>query len=78
MKNVKSNYDLVLEVIKSYEDENVLNDFKKEFKKDENVSKEDYFEFCRKYINDGSEMYYVNLNWKYIESGGNESVFNEE
>ena len=75
MKNLKSNYDLVLEVIEGYEDENVLNDFKKKFKKGENVSKEDYFKFCKEYVNDGSEMYYVDLNYKYIESDGDESVF---
>ena len=73
----KSNYDLVLEIIKSYEMESVLNDFKSEFKEDDNISKKDYFEFCEKYIDDVSELYYINLNWKYIESGGDESVFDE-
>jgi hypothetical protein len=73
----KSNYDLVLEIIESYEMESVLNDFKSEFKEDDNISKKDYFEFCEKYIDDVSELYYINLNWKYIESGGDESVFDE-
>jgi len=70
-----SNYKLVLEIIESFEDENVLNDFKSEFKEGENVSKEEYFKFCEKYIDDMSEIYYIKLNWKYIESGGDEDVF---
>ena len=77
MKNVKSNYDLVLEIIESYEMDDILSDFKKVFKKDKNVSKDDYFEFCKGWIDDMSEMDYVNLNWLYIESGGDESVFDE-
>jgi hypothetical protein len=77
MKNVKSNYDLVLEIIESYEMDDILNDFKKVFKKGKNVSKDDYFEFCKGCIDDISEMYYIDLNWKYIESGGDESVFDE-
>lgn len=71
----KSNYDLVLEVIESYEMENVLNDFKNKFEEGKNISKNDYFVFCEKYIDDMSELYYINLNWKYIKSGGDESVF---
>ena len=77
MKNVKSNYDLVLEIIESYEMDDILSDFKKVFKKDKNVSKDDYFEFCKGWIDDMSEMDYVNLNWLYIESGGDESVYDE-
>lgn len=73
-----SNYKLVLEIIESYEDESVLNDFKSKFKEGENVSKEEYFEFCKEYIDDMSDMYYIKLNWKYIESGGDEDVFDEE
>lgn len=73
-----SNYKLVLEIIESYEDESVLNDFKSKFKEGENISEKEYFEFCKKYIDDMSEMYYIKLNWKYIESGGDEDVFDEE
>ena len=39
----KSNYDLVLEIIESYEDEEILNDFKNEFEVGKNVSKSKYF-----------------------------------
>jgi hypothetical protein len=77
MKDVKSNYDLVLEIIESYEMDDILSDFKKVFKKGKNISKDNYFEFCKGWIDDMSEMYYINLNWLYIESGGDESVFDE-
>ena len=73
----KSNYGLVLEIIENYEMESVLNDFKNKFEDGKNISKNDYFKFCKKYIDDMSELYYINLNWKYIESGGDESVFEE-
>jgi hypothetical protein len=73
----KSNYNLVLEIIKSYERENILNDFKNEFKEGKNVLKKDYFRFCEKYIGDCSEYYYIKLNWKYIRKGGDENVYDE-
>jgi hypothetical protein len=74
----KSNYDLVLEIIESYEDEEILNDFKNEFEEGEDVSKEDYLEFLFNYIDDMSETYYIKKNWEYIESGGDESVYDDE
>jgi hypothetical protein len=73
----KSNYDLVLEVFKSYEMDFVLEDFKNSFVEGENISREDYNEFCWKYVDDVSEGYYIDLNWKYIESDGNMSVYDE-
>ena len=72
---MKSNYDLVLEIIKYYEDEDILNDFLNMFEVGKNISKVDYFKFCESYIDDMSELYYIKLNWKYIKSGGDESVF---
>lgn len=74
----KSNYDLVLEVIESYEMEDVLSDFKDRFVEGKNISESDYFDFCGNYIDDISEEYYIRMNWKYIKSGGDESVFDEE
>jgi hypothetical protein len=71
-----NNYDVVLEVIESYEDEDILKDFKSEFKINKYISECDFYEFNMKYIDDMSEEYYIKLNWKYIESG-DESVFNE-
>ena len=71
-----NNYDVVLEVIESYEDEDILKDFKSEFKINKYISECDFYEFNMKYIDDMSEEYYIKLNWKYIESG-DESIFNE-
>ena len=73
----KNNYNLVLEVIKCC-DEEVLEDFKNRFIENENISKEDYEEFCYEYISDGNDGYYIDLNWKFIESGGDWSVFDNE
>jgi hypothetical protein len=73
-----NNYDLVLFVIESYEDKRILNDFKSSFIEGENVSKEDYDSFNNKYISDGSDGWYIDLNWKFIESGGDWSVYDDE
>jgi len=75
---IKSNYDLVLEVIKSYEMEKVLSDFKDRFVEGENISEEDYFNFCERYVDDVSEGYYIRMNWKYIVSGGDMSIYDED
>ena len=29
-------------------------------------------------MDDMSDLYYIDLNWKYVRSGGDESVFEEE
>ena len=73
----KNNYNLVLEVIKCC-DEEVLEDFKNRFIENKNISKEDYEEFCYEYISDVNDGYYIDLNWKFIESGGDWSVFDNE
>lgn len=73
----KSNYDLVLEIVESYEMEDILNDFKDEFEEGSNISKSEFVEFFNKYIDDMSETYYIGLNWKYVNSGGDESVYDE-
>ena len=75
MKN--SNYDLVLEIVKSYEAEDILNDFKGEFEEGSDISKNEFVEFFNRYIDDMSETYYIGLNWKYVNSGGDESVYDE-
>lgn len=72
-----NNYSLVKEIIESYEDEDILNDFLDEFKVNKNISEDDYFEFCKGYMDDMSEIDYIRKNWKYIESGGDESVYDE-
>ena len=73
----KSNYYLVCEVIDSYNDERVMSDFNDRFVEGKNVSKEDYFDFCERYVDDVSEGYYIRMNWKYIESEGDMSVYDE-
>ncbi len=72
-----SNYLLVLEIIESYENEKILECFKNEFEEGKNISKEDYYEFCGRWVDDVSEGYYIDLNWEYIESNGDESVYDE-
>jgi len=71
-----NNYDVVLEVIESYEDEDILKDFKSKFKINKYISECDFYEFNMEHISDMSEEYYIKLNWEYIKSG-DESVFNE-
>jgi hypothetical protein len=73
----KSNYDLVKEIIVNYEEEEILNDFLNKFKVGKNISKKDYFNFCLNYVDDCGEFYYINLNWKFIKSGGDWSVYDE-
>lgn len=70
-----NNYNLVLEVIESYEIQDVLNDFLETFEPGQNITHDEYNKFCYKYIDDESEWYYINLNWRYIVSGGDESVY---
>ena len=72
---MKSNYELVLQIIESYENEEILNDFKSKFKVGENIKKKDYMLFCIEYMDDISEMYYIKLNWKWIKKGGDDSVY---
>ena len=45
-------YDYVKEVIESYEDEEILNDFLNEFEVGKDISYEDYYDFCYNYIDD--------------------------
>jgi hypothetical protein len=71
-----NNYNVVLEVIESYEDEDILKDFKSKFKINKYISECDFYEFNMEHISDMSEEYYIKLNWEYIKSG-DESVFNE-
>lgn len=56
-------YDKVLDIIKSYEDEMELNNFKSEFPEGKDISKEDYFEFSERSIDDMSEVSYIQANW---------------
>jgi hypothetical protein len=59
----KHSYDEVLEIIKSYENENMLNDFESEFPKNEFINRGDYSDFIMRYIDDMGEVPYVQANW---------------
>lgn len=56
-------YDYVKEVIESYEDDEILNDFLEKFEVDKEISYDEYYNFCCNYIDDMSEVYYINCNW---------------
>jgi hypothetical protein len=56
-------YDEVLDIIKSYEDKDILEDFKSTFLEDEKVYKENYSDFLNDYIADMSEKEYIKANW---------------
>lgn len=56
-------YEDVLGVIESYEDEDILNDFKTEFPEGEPVNKRDYSDFSISLIDDMSEVGFIQANW---------------
>jgi len=56
-------YDKVLDIIKSYEDESILNDFKSEFPEGKDINKKDYSDFNITLIDDMSEVSYIQANW---------------
>jgi hypothetical protein len=56
-------YNFVKEIIESYEDEEILNDFLEEFEEDKEINYKDYFDFCYNYIDDMSEVDYIKGNW---------------
>jgi ribosome assembly protein YihI (activator of Der GTPase) len=56
-------YDYVKEVIESYEDDEMLNDFLNEFKVGEDIVYKDYLDFCYNYIDDLSEIMFIECNW---------------
>lgn len=59
-------YNFVKEIIESYEDEEILNDFLNEFEKDKEIKYKDYFDFCYNYIDDMSEVDYIKGNWNEV------------
>jgi hypothetical protein len=70
-----SNYNLVKKVFEMYDDEEVLNDFLNEFEVGKDISKKEFGDFSNRYIDDMSEVIFIYRNWKYVESGGDESMF---
>ena len=59
-------YNFVKEIIESYEDEEILNDFLNEFEEDKEIKYGDYFDFCYNYIDDMSEVDYIKGNWNEV------------
>jgi len=59
----EASYEDVLDIIKSYEDEIILDDFKSEFPKGEPISKKDYSDFATRLIDDMSEVGFIQANW---------------
>jgi hypothetical protein len=56
-------YDEVLDIIESYEDKDILEDFKLNFVEGEKVHKKNYSDFLNKYIADMSEKENIQANW---------------
>lgn len=56
-------YNEVLDIIESYEDKDILEDFKLNFVEGEKVYKKDYSDFLNEYIADMSEKEYIQANW---------------
>jgi hypothetical protein len=59
-------YNFVKEIIESYEDEEILNDFLNEFEENKEIKYKDYFDFCYNYIDDMSEVDYIKGNWNEV------------
>jgi hypothetical protein len=56
-------YNYVKEVIESYEDEEILSDFLNEFEVGKDIIYKDYLDFCYNYIDDLSEIMFIENNW---------------
>lgn len=78
MENLeKSNYELVKEVVRMCDEKRIENEFLEEFKVGENVSKERFISFFERFFDGyGDEYEYNELNWEWVESGGDYSIFN--
>ena len=74
----KGNYDLVLEVVEFYDDEEIMDDFKNEFEEGKNISKKSFVEFFNRFIDDMSEVEFIKKNWKYVKSGGDWSILEDD
>jgi hypothetical protein len=59
----EASYEDVLDIMESYEMDDVLEDFKAEFPEGEPVSKDDYSEFGMTLIDDMSEVAFIQANW---------------
>jgi len=68
--NKESNYDLVLQVIEMYEDQDIMDDFINEFPQGDRISKGKFVEFFNRYIDDMSEVQFIKENWDWVKNGG--------
>jgi hypothetical protein len=59
-------YEDVLDIIESYEDEDILNDFVNEFPEGEPINRTQYNDFVMNYIDDMSEVSFIQANWVNI------------
>jgi hypothetical protein len=78
-------YEEVLDVIESYEDDEILEDFKAKFPEGKDISREDYSDFTINYVDDMSEVAYIQTNWIsisdpdiYDKAGMTESQMDED
>jgi hypothetical protein len=77
-ENEQTNYNLVLSVVKSHEDDEILDDFNNTFQQGQNITRKEFFDFFEQYMDDMSELSDIEKNWKFVESGGDYSVFDGE
>jgi hypothetical protein len=56
-------YNDVLNIFESYEDDDILDEFKSTFPEGKPISKEDYNDFAMSFINDMSESMFIKANW---------------
>jgi len=75
-----ASYDDVLEIVDSYGDYSTLDAFQGMFSEGEDISRDEYFKFFSKYIDDMSDAEYIKANWIsifdediYDKAGLNES-----
>ena len=59
-------YEDVLDIIESYEDEDILNDFINDFPEGEPINRTQYDDFVMDYIDDMSELSFIQANWVSI------------
>ena len=61
---MKKSFEFVKNIIESYEDKNILNDFLKCFSNKNEINFDEYLKFNMKYVNGGcDEEYYIRYNW---------------
>ena len=56
-------YNDVLNIIESYEEPKIIEDFKTKFAGKDTISKQDYSEFANQFVDDMSEEAFIQANW---------------